>query len=122
MSGAPSSHASRPWPGPPVCDELETDREGGGNYTLVEDHIDRVCVGEGSLGIPSYNWSGAFYDGRQEITNELIELWNEILDLKLYERVLLYCELPFTVARKVRKNNFVICHHNCCCFLISCKL
>jgi hypothetical protein len=102
--------------------ELETDREGGGNYTLVEDHIDRVCVGEGSLGIPSYNWSGAFYDGRQEITNELIELWNEILDLKLYERVLLYCELPFTVARKVRKNNFVICHHNCCCFLISCKL
>ena len=100
--------------------ELETDGDAGGNYTLVEDHIDRVCVGEGSLGTPSYNWSGALYDGRQEITNELIESWNEILDLKLYERVLLYCELPFTLARKVRKQ-FRYCDHNCCHFLISCK-
>lgn len=100
--------------------ELETDGDAGGNYTLVEDHIDRVCVGEGSLGTPSYNWSGALYDGRQEITNELIESWNEILDLKLYERVLLYCELPFTLARKVRKQ-FRHCGHNCCHFLISCK-
>jgi len=71
---------------------------------LVEDHIDRVFVGEGSLGIPSYSWSGALQDGRQEVMNELIEVWGEISnregDLKMYERVLLFFELPFTVMRK----------------------
>jgi sodium/potassium/calcium exchanger 6 len=57
--------------------EMDTD-DGGGHYTLVEDHIDRVCVGEGSPGIPSYNWTGACHDGKQEILVELTEIWNEI--------------------------------------------
>jgi len=90
---------------PPANLEMDT-ADGAGHYTLVEDHIDRVCVGEGSPGIPSYNWIGAWHDGRQEITVELKELWDEISssegDLKLYERILLFCELPFTVLRKVR--------------------
>jgi len=84
--------------------EMETAEDDLGDYTLVEDHIDRVCVGEGSLGIPPHSWSGALQNGRQEVTNELIELWGEISnkegDLKIYERVLLFFELPFTVLRK----------------------
>lgn len=88
---------------PPSNLELDAD-DGGGHYTLVENGIDRVCVGEGSQSVPSYNWRGAFYDGKQEIVVELTELWNEIAsnegDLQLYERLLLLCELPFTVLRK----------------------
>jgi hypothetical protein len=91
---------------PPSNLELDAD-DGGGHYTLVENGIDRVCVGEGSQSVPSYNWRGAFYDGKQEIVVELTELWNEIAsnegDLQLYERLLLLCELPFTVLRKVCK-------------------
>eukprot|EP00535_Pseudo-nitzschia_heimii_P007970 CAMPEP_0197177934 /NCGR_PEP_ID=MMETSP1423-20130617/3359_1 /TAXON_ID=476441 /ORGANISM="Pseudo-nitzschia heimii, Strain UNC1101" /LENGTH=647 /DNA_ID=CAMNT_0042627559 /DNA_START=155 /DNA_END=2095 /DNA_ORIENTATION=- len=83
--------------------ELDTD-DGGGNYMLVEDHIDRVCVGEGSPGAPAYNWIGAYHDGKQEILVEMTGLWNEISsnegDLKLYERFFLLCELPFTLSRK----------------------
>jgi len=90
----------------PPSSILEVDTaDGGGHYTLVEDHVDRVCVGEGSPGIPSYNWTGAFHDGKQEILVELEKLWNEISsndgNLQLYERFLLLCELPFTVLRKV---------------------
>ena len=84
--------------------EMTTD-DGGGHYTLVEDHIDRVCVGEGSPGMPSYNWTGACQDGKQEISLELAALWNEISsgegELKPYERFFLLCELPFTLLRKV---------------------
>jgi len=83
--------------------EVEGD-DGGGHYTLVEDHIDRVCVGDGSPGTPSLNWVGAYHDGKQEILEDLKRLWNEIFlnegDLQLYERFLLLCELPFTVVRK----------------------
>lgn len=89
---------------PPSNLEMETD-DGGGNYTLVEDHIDRVCVGEGSPGTPSYNWIGAYHDGKQEVSVELTELWNEISSseggLQKHERFLLLCEFPFTVLRKV---------------------
>mmetsp|Transcript_6669 Transcript_6669/g.13767 ORF Transcript_6669/g.13767 Transcript_6669/m.13767 type:complete len:408 (+) Transcript_6669:186-1409(+) len=88
---------------PPSNLEMETD-DSGGNYTLVEDHIDRVCVGEGSPGAPSYNWIGAYHDGKQEVSVELTELWNEISSseggLQKHERFLLLCEFPFTVLRK----------------------
>lgn len=99
LSGDNNTHA------PPASTlEMDTD-DGGGHYTLVEDHIDRVCVGEGSPGIPSYNWTGACHDGKQEILVELTEIWNEIFssegELQLYERFLLLCELPFTILRKI---------------------
>lgn len=89
---------------PPTSNlEVETDDDGGA-YTLVEDHIDRVCVGEGSSGTSSLNWTGAYHDGKQEILKDLTGLWNEIFlnqgDLQLYERFLLLCELPFTIIRK----------------------
>jgi len=84
--------------------ELDTDDEGG-VYTLVEDHIDRVCVGHGSPGTPSYNWNGAWHDGKREISEELTELWQEISssegELKSYERFLLLSEFPYTILRKV---------------------
>lgn len=92
--------------------EMDAD-DGGGNYTLVEDHIDRVCVGEGSPGTPSYNWIGAYHDGKQEISSELSELWNEISssdgELKKHERFLLLCEFPFTVLRKVSPIQLPFC-------------
>lgn len=98
LSNNNNSHAP-----PPSTLEMDTS-DGGGHYTLVEDHIDRVCVGEGSSGVPSYNWTGACHDGKQEILEELTELWSEISssegELQLYERLLLLCELPFTVLRK----------------------
>jgi len=98
LSGNNNTHTP-----PPNSLEMDTD-DGGGHYTLVEDHIDRVCVGEGSTGTPSYNWTGAWHDGKQEISAELIVLWEEIFssegELKVYERILLLCEFPFTVLRK----------------------
>lgn len=72
---------------------------------MVEDHIDRVCVGHGSPGTPSYNWNGAWHDGKREISEELTELWQEISssegELKSYERFLLLSEFPYTILRKV---------------------
>jgi len=98
LSGNNNTHAS-----PSSALEMDT-ADSGGHYTLVEDHIDRVCVGEGSPGMPSYNWMGAYQDGKQEIFDELAHLWDEISssegELQLYERFLLLCECPFTVVRK----------------------
>ena len=100
LSGSNHAHAV-----PSSTLEMDTS-DGGGHYTLVEDHIDRVCVGEGSPGTPSYNWTGAYHDGKQEILADLTELCNEISssegELKKHERLLLLCEFPFTLLRKVR--------------------
>lgn len=88
---------------PPRTLEMDTD-DAGGHYTLVEDQLDRVCIAEGSLGVPSYNWTGAFHDGKQEILADVTEMWNEISstegELKTYERFLLLLEFPFTLLRK----------------------
>jgi Sodium/calcium exchanger protein len=77
---------------------------GGGAYTLVEDHMDQICVGGGSPGIQSHNWKGAWEDGKQEVKSALDTLWEDIAfngDLKAYEKFLLVCEFPFTLLRKV---------------------
>jgi sodium/potassium/calcium exchanger 6 len=76
---------------------------GGGGYTLVEDHIDHICVGDGADGIQAHNWTGALHDGRQEVKASVDELWEDIAfnaDLKAYEKFLLVCEFPFTLFRK----------------------
>jgi sodium/potassium/calcium exchanger 6 len=90
---------------------------GGGVYSLVEDHMDNLCVGNSasstlvgpdgipasSIGIPSSNWRGAWHDGKQEVKESLTKLWDDIAydgDLKMHDRVLMLCELPFTVLRK----------------------
>jgi sodium/potassium/calcium exchanger 6 len=91
-----SDHAGAGW-------NIETAAEAG--YTLVEDHINQACVGEGSLGIISHNWIGAWHDGKQEIKASVEELWEDIAfngDLRFYEKFLLLCEFPFTLLRKVR--------------------
>lgn len=114
QNGILSDDSNAPVP-PTSTLEMETS-DGGGHYTLVEDHIDRVCVGEGSPGIPSYNWKGAFHDGKQEIVVDLSGLWNEISssegELKLYERFLLLFEFPFTVLRKVRTILMFLCQES----------
>lgn len=77
----------------------------GGSYTLVEDHIDQMCISDGSSGVSAHNWKGAWHDGKKEVKDSIEELWEDIAfngDLKLYEKVLLVCELPFTLLRKVR--------------------
>ncbi|KAL3942067.1 MAG: hypothetical protein SGARI_000389, partial [Bacillariaceae sp.] len=76
---------------------------GGGGYTLVEDHIDHVCVGEGAAGIQAHNWNGAWNDGKQEVKSSLDALWEDIAyngDVKAYEKILLVFEYPFTIFRK----------------------
>jgi len=75
----------------------------GGAYTLVEDHIDQVCIGEGSVGVAAPTWKAAWDDGKQEVKASIENLWEDIAfngDLKLYEKVLLLCEFPFTLFRK----------------------
>jgi len=89
---------------------------GGGVYSLVEDHMDNLCVGNGassgligpdgaptsSIGIPASNWSGAWHDGKGEVKASFTQLWDDIAydgDLKIHDRLLMLCELPFTIFR-----------------------
>jgi hypothetical protein len=88
----------------------------GGSYTLVEDHIDQMCIGEGSSGVSAHNWKGAWHDGKKEVKDSVEELWEDIAfngDLKLYEKFVLVCELPFTLLRKVRMNLSIVKIFNC---------
>ena len=88
----------------------------GGVYSLIEDHMDNLCVGNGasggligpdgaptsSIGIPSSNWSGAWHDGKGEVIASFTQLWDDIAydgDLKMHDRLLMLCELPFTIFR-----------------------
>ncbi|KAG7353933.1 sodium/calcium exchanger protein [Nitzschia inconspicua] len=87
----------------PFNSTVEMENAGGGEYRLVEDHIDQLCVGDGSIGIPSHNWKGACEDCKQEIQSAIEALWEDIAfngDLKAYEKFLLLCEFPFTLLRK----------------------
>jgi solute carrier family 24 (sodium/potassium/calcium exchanger), member 6 len=94
---------------------LEVDgANAGGTYTLVEDHMDHFCVGEGSPGIQSHNWCGAWQDAKQEVKTAILALWEDIAfngDLKTYEKFLLVCEFPFTLLRKVT----IVCSKNKTC-------
>ena len=68
------------------------------------DLVDRMCVQEGSLGHPAYNWAGAYHDGKQELIVHFRESWRDILDddeSGIVEKFLLICEFPMTVARKL---------------------
>jgi sodium/potassium/calcium exchanger 6 len=68
------------------------------------DAIDRMCIQEGSAGLPAYNWMGAIYDSRQELAGHLKECWREIIEDEesgRVEKFLLICEFPVTLLRKV---------------------
>ena len=74
-------------------------------YRVMEDMdaIDRICIQEGSGGIPAYNWLGAFHDSKQELFVHLKECWRDIVDCEEsggLEKFLLVCEFPVTVCRK----------------------
>ena len=75
-------------------------------YHVMEDLeiIDNVCVSTGSQGFAAHNWSGAFRDGKQELIAHFRECWRDILnddDSSSLEKLLLLCEFPMTVCRKV---------------------
>jgi sodium/potassium/calcium exchanger 6 len=75
-------------------------------YRVMEDldAIDRMCIQEGSAGLPAYNWMGAIYDSRQELAGHLKECWREIIEDEesgRVEKFLLICEFPVTLLRKV---------------------
>jgi sodium/potassium/calcium exchanger 6 len=75
-------------------------------YSVMEDMdvVDRMCLQDGSLGLPAYNWSGAFQDFKHELMVHFRECWRDILDdeeSNRLEKFLLVCEYPMTVLRKV---------------------
>lgn len=85
--------------------DAPSDPDGSGEYALVEDHIDRVCVSEGSPGFSAHNWIGAWHDGKQDLMRHATEVWQDVAnneDLNKAEKFLMFLEFPFTIARKVR--------------------
>ena len=75
-------------------------------YQVMEDMdlVDRVCIQEGSSGLPAYNWVGAYHDGKQELIVHFREYWRDIIhddDSSSLEKFLLICEYPMTLARKL---------------------
>lgn len=76
-------------------------------YSVMEDMdvVDRMCLQDGSLGLPAYNWSGAFQDFKHELMVHFRKCWRDIFDdeeSNRLEKFLLVCEYPMTVLRKVR--------------------
>jgi solute carrier family 24 (sodium/potassium/calcium exchanger), member 6 len=65
------------------------------------DATDHVCATDGTF--PASNWSGAWHDAQRELYFHFYEQWQDIFadenDVK--DKVLLLCELPFLVARKL---------------------
>eukprot|EP01082_Thalassiosira_pseudonana_P012610 g11504.t1 g11504 contig5:1026639-1028032(-) len=75
-------------------------------YSVMEDMdlVDRMCLQDGSLGLPAYNWSGAFQDFKHELMVHFRECWRDILhdeESNRLEKFLLVCEYPMTVLRKL---------------------
>jgi Ca2+/Na+ antiporter len=83
----------------------ENNANEGEGYTLVEDHVDpRICIDDTSMGFAASNWSGAWHDGKAEVIEHLIECYRDIVDdeeANRFEKFLMFCELPFTIFRKV---------------------
>ena len=82
------------------------DLDGNGAYMLVEDQMDQFCSGGGggAADISASSWSQAFNDGQEELISHFNQVWEDIAyngDLKLWEKFILFCELPFTVGRKI---------------------
>lgn len=89
----------------PVDPTNPFDTDGGGDYTLVNDQVDQLCVAGGSPGYSAANWRGAFHDAKQEVYAETEKAWDDIAyngDLSKVEKVMLICEFPFILSRKVR--------------------
>ena len=77
----------------------------GEGYTLVEDQVDsRVCIDRASMGFSASSWSGAWYDGKAEVIGHIFECYQNIVEddeTSRLEKFLMFCELPFTLLRKV---------------------
>ena len=91
----------------PQTDGAGENELGESPYRVMEDMdaLDRMCVEDGSIGYPAYNWYGAWHDGKQELAAHFREYWRDIMDDEesgRVEKFLLVCEFPLTCARKVR--------------------
>ena len=77
--------------------------EGAGGYSMLDGDVG-ACVEPGSFGFPASNWTGAFYDGREELLQHANSVWEDIAwdaDISAISKFLLICELPFTTLRKL---------------------
>ena len=90
-------------------------------YRIMEDleiDVDNVCISTGSAGFAAHNWSGALHDGKQELIAHFRACWVDIMDdddSSRLEKLLLICEFPMTVCRKVSS-----CHlRKFCCMHCS---
>jgi len=96
-------------------------------YHVMEDlDLDietNVCISTGSTGFAAHNWSGALHDGKQELITHFRECWRDILDddeCSRLEKLLLICEFPFTVCRKLTVS--IPCEGSYCRALVALSL
>eukprot|EP00934_Nitzschia_sp_Nitz4_P006083 Nitzschia sp. Nitz4//scaffold69_size99277//94479//96575//NITZ4_004652-RA/size99277-processed-gene-0.91-mRNA-1//-1//CDS//3329556772//6073//frame0 len=85
----------------PEQSTLDDDEAEGGDYSLLMDNIDQICVAPGTDGFGSSNWGGAFHDFKLEVSDALFQLWMDIRndDLNIAEKIMLFFEFPFTIMR-----------------------
>jgi solute carrier family 24 (sodium/potassium/calcium exchanger), member 6 len=87
-----------------VPPEEQAETQDGGEYSILDETVDRYCVARGSYGAPATNWAGAFEDGRAELVEHAYAVWDDIVwngDVHAISKVLLIIELPFTILRKI---------------------
>ncbi|KAL7443450.1 hypothetical protein ACHAXM_012111, partial [Skeletonema potamos] len=94
-------------------------------YHVMEDLdiVDNVCISTGSTGFAAHNWSGALYDGKQELIAHFRECWLDIVDdddSSRLEKFLLICEFPMTVCRKLTIS--IPCEGSYCRALVALSL
>lgn len=91
--------------GNPNQSAIPPEGDNGMPYAALEDANDRICAEPGPAGGNiSYNWEGAFEEGKQELKDHAQQVWDDIAyngDLHPAEKFMLVCELPFTFLRKI---------------------
>jgi len=78
----------------------QADQDG---YTSL-DVVDQACVDPGSLGLPASGWAEALSLNKEDIIKHTTNMWDDIVwngDLSILSKLLLLCELPFMLLRKV---------------------
>lgn len=75
-------------------------------YTALMEGVDNMCTVEGSLvSAMGTSWSQSFSHAKDEFKMHFADYINDIKENEennLFDRFFLFCELPFTIMRKVR--------------------
>ena len=89
--------------------------ENPGDDDMDDGHyLDTLCTATGFPQSSAYNWKCAWQDGKEELKLHFINFKDDILyneENNKLDKFLLLCELPFMLARKVRKSYISSFHH-----------